>query len=292
MDRLLQVRGPQSFSSTKGQLISTAVCAYLQMRNLSLGRRPPPHEEAWLAALNYRYPAPYRRFMKHVSRICHAMADAEDILSSVERAFEDGSDEILEQRCSQMADVVAEIQVIATNQWVWAQDAPASWAFTTINIGSSCSPLEDPPDNLIHIYHSLWTANIWNWNRSSCILIQCSLLKCLTKLSAISGNLPDHDSIEANTRMTIQTMIKDICASTPFIMCDIDSQRRSITSAQTAAPVGQNMAQLWLLWHSHTILRSGHILPQQLKVIESVIPRIGHGKGIRQALQGRGRVAP
>jgi hypothetical protein len=108
----------------------------------------------------------------------------------------------------------------------------------------------------------------------------------------MSAKLPDHDILEAKARMTIQSMIRDICASIPFIMCDINSEGEPIENQQMAAPVGQNMAQLWLLWHFHTILRSGHVLPKQMKIIGEVIPRIGHGKGIRQALQGRGRVAP
>ncbi|KAE9370036.1 hypothetical protein N431DRAFT_546040 [Stipitochalara longipes BDJ] len=292
MDRLLNVRGPQSFASTKGQLISKAVCAYLQIRNLSLGRRPPPHEEAWLAALNYRYPTPYRRFMLSVSRICHARSDAEGLLSSIEKYFGDGNDGSLQGYCSALTDIIAEMQIIEANHWSWAQDASDSWAYISVNGPNSNTALGASSDNLVHIYHSLWMANIWNWNRSSCILLQCSLLKCLEKSSVIFGRLPDHDSLEANARMTIQTMIRDICASIPFIMCDINSEGEAIISQQTTTPVGQNMAQLWLLWHFHTVLRSGHLLPQQLKLIKDTIPRIGHGKGIRQALQGRGRVAP
>jgi len=292
MDRLLQVRGPRSFASIKGQLISKAVCAYLQIRNLSLGRRPPPYEETWLAALNYRYPPPYRRFMLIVSRICHARADTEDLLSSIDKAVKYGSYTSLQQHCTALTDLIMKMQNIASSHCLWAQGVSESWAFTSINDPNAGIGFGNNSEGSVHIYHSLWMANIWNWNRSSNILLQCSLLKCLAKLSSISAKLPDHDTLEANARMTIQSMIRDICASIPFIMCDINGDGEPIKNQQMAAPVGQNMAQLWLLWHFHTILRSGHALPKQMKIVGEVIPRIGHGKGIRQALQGRGRVAP
>jgi hypothetical protein len=108
----------------------------------------------------------------------------------------------------------------------------------------------------------------------------------LEKLSSISEKLPNHDPLEANAQMTIKTMIQDICASIPFVMCDVDSKGKAVKGPQTAAPVAQNMAQLWLLWHFHIVLRSGHVSPQQIKIIRDAIPRIGHGKGIRQALLG------
>ena len=75
-------------------------------------------------------------------------------------------------------------------------------------------------------------------------------------------------------------------------MGDIDGQGNpSKTSQATIAPVGQSMAQLWLLWHFHIALRSGYVLPHQIKVIRDTVHRIGHGKGIKQALLG-GRAVP
>jgi hypothetical protein len=45
MEHMLHFRDPQRLASPNGQRISKAVCAYLQIRNLSLGKRPPPEEE-------------------------------------------------------------------------------------------------------------------------------------------------------------------------------------------------------------------------------------------------------
>jgi hypothetical protein len=286
MDRLLHFRGLERLASTNGQQISKAVCAYLQIRNLTLRRRPPPHEEDWLRALSYRYPAPYRQFMLRVSRICHARADADNLLTKIDKPTSDDRDMSLQKHCSALTDLIAKMQAIDTNHWPSSQNTSGSWDFVSINRPNSGIALRTESDSPVHIYPNLWIANFWNWNRSTCILLQCSLLTCLEKLSSISEKLPNHDSLEANAQMTIKTMIQDICASIPFVMCDVDGKGKAVNGPQTAAPVGQNMAQLWLLWHFHIVLRSGHVSPQQMKIIRDAIPRIGHGKGIRQALLG------
>ena len=81
MNRLLYFRGKQQFETCNGELISRAVCAYLHIRNLSLGRRPPPHKEFWF--MNVRGCVPYRRAMSSISHICQVMATAEELLTSI-----------------------------------------------------------------------------------------------------------------------------------------------------------------------------------------------------------------
>jgi hypothetical protein len=259
MDRLLHFRGPRRLATTNRQRISKAVGAYLLIRNLSLRRWPLPHEEIWFGDVNY--PEPYRLAMLNASRICHVRADAEDLLTSIGSASSDDRGTSLQRNCDALTRLVAEMQAITSNHWLWPQNAPDSWGY--VSVGSPLAGIELglPPDNAIHIYHSLWAANFWNWSRSSCILLQLSLLKCLKELSSISGKLPNDNSPTKNAQMIIKTMIRDICASIPFIMVDIDSQGNIVKAQQTEAPVGQNMAQLWLLWHFHVSLASCHVVP-------------------------------
>ena len=252
LDRLLHLRGKQQFETEYGELISRAVCAFLQIRNLGLARRPPPHEDFWF--MNVRGCVPYRRAMSSISRICEVRAAAEELLTSIDNSPLDDSGASLSAHCAALTDLVDKIQLINSNHWLWIEGASDAWSYRSVNIFRFGTKPRPHPDEAVHIYHNLWTANLWNWTRSSCIFLQHTLLKCLRKLSSISsGRLPNHDAIEANAQITIKSLIRDICASVPFIMGDIDSQENIVTTSQRVGYCGQSMAQLWLLWHFRTM---------------------------------------
>lgn len=283
MDRLLHFRGPKRRTSPNGQRISKAVCDYLQIRNLSLGRRPPPHEHVFFG--NPNFSVQYQIAMLSISSICCVRADAEDLLTEVANTSLGDSDASLQRKCDALTAIVAQMRVIHNDHWSWAQNAPNSWHYASVS-----SPAA--PDGTVHIYYNLWIANFWNWTRSSCILLQASILKCLNALSTISEIRVSHDSLKEDAETTIKTMIREICATIPFVMSDIDSQGNTVKVSRTAAPsVGQSMAQLWTLWHFRIVLLSGYALPHQMKCIRDAILRIGHEKGIRVALLGGRAVA-
>ena len=192
MDRLLHFRGPPSLATTNGKRIVKAVCSYLQIRNLSMGRRPSPQEDFWIKNLDF--PVPYRRAMLSTSRICHIMADAEDLLFEINSDSSDRNDASLGIRFGALTGIIAEMRAIQNDHWLWSQDAPDSWGY----VNSSSTGVE--PDNVVHIYRNLGIANHWNWTRSSCILLQSSLLRCLAKLSSISNNPHTYDSLETDAQ--------------------------------------------------------------------------------------------
>lgn len=113
LDRLLHLRGPQQFETEYGEQVSRAVCAFLQIRNLSLGRQPPPHEEYWF--MNLRGCVPYRRVMSSISRICRIKAAANELLRNIDNSLSDGSDDSLSAHCAVLTDFVSEIQLTNSN---------------------------------------------------------------------------------------------------------------------------------------------------------------------------------
>jgi hypothetical protein len=283
LDRLLHLRGKQQFETEYGEQVSRAVCAFLQIRNLNLGRQPPPHEEYWF--MNVRGCVPYRRAMSSMSRICRVRAAAKELLTSIDNSPFEDSGASLSAHCAALTDLVAEMQLVNSDHWLWIEGASSVWNYSAVNAPRLSLKRRSHPDEAVHIYHNFWTANLWNWTRTSCIFLQNSLLKCLRKLSSISlERLPNHDTIEANAQVTIKSIIRDICASVPFLMGDIDSQGNVIETSQRFGYNGQSMAQLWLLWHFHIMSASGFALSHQLMLIKETCDRIGYGKGIRQAV--------
>lgn len=283
MDSLLHLRGKRQFETEYGEQMSRAAIPYLQIRNLTLGRPPPPHEEFWF--MNVRGCVPYRRAMSSVTRICRVRAAAEELLTRIDNSALDDGGASSSAHCAALTDLVAEMQLINSSHWLWVQGAPSSWSYTSVNVPDLKIEQRSHPDEVVHIYHNLWTANLWNWTRTSCIYLQCTLLRCLRKLSSISPRrLPNHDAIEANAEITIKSLIRDICASFPFLMGDIDNQGNVIESSPTFGYSGQSMAQLWLLWHIYTMVISGYISPHQIILVRGTCARIGYGKGIKQAV--------
>jgi len=283
LDRLLHLRGKQQFETEYGEQVSRAVCTFLQIRNLSLERQPPPHEEYWF--MNVRGCVPYRRVMSSVSRICRVRAAAKELLTNIDNSPFEDSGASLSAHCAALTDLVAEMQLVNSNHWLWVEGASSVWSYSAVLVPRLSINRRSHPDEAVHIYHNLWIANLWNWTRTSCILLQNTILKCLRKLSSISlEQLPNHDTIEANAKETIKSIIRDICASLPFLMGDIDSQGNVIETSQRFGYCGQSMAQLWLLWHFRVMSTSGFALPHQLILIKETCYRIGYGKGIMQAV--------
>jgi len=201
MDRLLHFRGPQRQKSPNGQRISKAVCDFLQIRNLSLERRPPPHENVFFGDPNFSIQ--HRTAMLSISSICRVRADTAILLTEVGNTSLDDSDASLQRKCDTLTALVAEMQAINNDHWSWSQNAPESWRYASI-ISSAA------PDGTVHVYYNLWMANFWNWARSSCILLQTSMLKCLKTLSSVSETPLSHDSLMQNAQTTIKTM-RNMC---------------------------------------------------------------------------------
>lgn len=278
MDRLLEYRNKHNPMGSEGK-IADAVCRYLQIRKLTLRQRPSQEDED--RVLRFDYPDAYRLSVLSSNRICHAMVDTDELLATIDSNAPAGNSTITE-RCRALSALVAKMQTIQRNHWVWVNDLPRSWNFVSIDT----SHIQNHSTNTIHIYPSLWVANFWNYSRVCCIILHLSILQCLRKLSSISDRTPSHAILEAESRSTIQTMTQEICATIPYIMCDIDSSGNPVNPLLSPAPVGQSMAQLWLLWCFHIMLASGFIPPRQMGLVRDAIRRIGYEKGIGQALLG------
>jgi hypothetical protein len=283
LDRLLHLRGPRQFETEYGEQISRAVCAFLQIRNLILGRQPPPHEEHWF--MNTRGCVPYRRVMSNISSVCRIKAAAKELLASTGYPPFDDSSASLSAHRAALTKLVAKIQLTNSNHWLWAEGASSAWSYSAVDASRLSIKRRSHPDEAVHIYHNFWTANLWNWTRTSSIFLQYYLIECLRKLSSISSErLPNHDAIEANAKITIKSIIRDMCASIPFLMGDIDSQGNVIETPHRFGYKGQSMAQLWLLFHFQVMSKTGLALPHQLMLMKETLKRIGYEKGIKQAL--------
>ncbi|KAF4628368.1 hypothetical protein G7Y89_g9781 [Cudoniella acicularis] len=280
MDRLLQYRGPERLVNRPR--ISKAVSDYLQIRNLSLGRRPPEHEILFFRQSNY--PLAYRMAQLNISRICCVRADAEGLLAEINGTPPGDGDGLLQRKYDALIALVAEMRTVHDDHFLWTQHAPESWTHISV-VNPIPSTLQSPPE-IIHTYYNLWTSNFWNLIRSSSILLHLSLLKCLNALSSVPEKLPNRDTLVLEAETTIQTMIRDISATIPFVMANIDREGNPISGPSTGTIFGHSMAQLWLLWHFHIVLVSGRFSPQQERVLRTAIWKIGHEKGIAQALLG------
>ena len=213
MDRLLHLRSKQWFETEHGQQISRAVCAYLQIRNLNMGKRPPPHEEFWF--MNERDYIPYQRAMSSISRICPVNVAAEELLKSIDNSPLDDSGASLSARCAALTGL-AGIQSINNEHWLWVQSASDSWSYRCVNIPYFSTKLRHYLAAGVYIYYK-------SMELDSCFMLYpqvCHqmfneavlyLVESTAKLGCYRGKCLNNQ------------MICNICANVPFLMGDIDS---------------------------------------------------------------------
>lgn len=111
-----------------------------------------------------------------------------------------------------------------------------------------------PAGQMVHTYHDLWTAFIWNGCRSKRAHLQEVLLHCLCLLNCHpeAENLHmtlrrlslDSDSFTRSKRI-IEDMVSDICATVPFMLGSIDSKGKHTPDAR-GIPLGGYLS-IWPL---------------------------------------------
>src|SRR5277367_6753894 len=111
--------------------------------------------------MNVRGCVPYRRAMSSMSRICQVRAAAEELLTGIDNTPSDDSGASLSAHCDALIDLVAEIQLINNGHWLWIHGASRSWSYSCVNIPNFSLKPRPHPEEPVHIYHNLWTANLW-----------------------------------------------------------------------------------------------------------------------------------
>jgi hypothetical protein len=95
--------------------------------------------------------------MLSVSRICHAIADAKDLITRIESSTHE-DDLTIQRNTAAFSSLVNEMQSIYISRCSWSDDAPEMWHYKSI-FPSSSTILGSEPAYSMHIYHDLWIAN-------------------------------------------------------------------------------------------------------------------------------------
>ncbi|KAJ5729366.1 uncharacterized protein N7483_003874 [Penicillium malachiteum] len=136
-------------------------------------------------------------------------------------------------------------------------------------------------------YNSIAYCVVWNYHRAARVMIQQLLLNLNHTLSAIlsktkepNGPLIEKAALdETKLRAVIQEMTADVSRSLQFAMADVDTLGRPTVSSEARNPsrAGHVYGLLWPLWY---IVSCGMPTPDQVKLICTVLHRIGHTHGI------------
>lgn len=147
----------------------------------------------------------------------------------------------------------------------WANSLPEGWNYRTVRANQCEGVLE----NHYHVYHNLWTANIWNCYRTVRVLLGAMITSSITALptvSALDSNQRDQ------SRILMRDLSRDICASAPFHF-------RRHEQAGTNHPTA--VRGYFLFWPLYV---AGLADREARPWVVSQLRAIGHKMGIQQAV--------
>ena len=141
------------------------------------------------------------------------------------------------------------------------------------------TPLAMEGASVAHVYTSLSIGAMWNFYRTTRIL----LLRCLIRCSVAE----DGCGLAATTKYElvkpivaqIQGLADDVFASVPFMLGQIDQEANLRDVGQSKAIGG-----LFLLWPLGTLLFLEHIPPERIEWVKNRLIYIRNALGIQQGM--------
>ena len=283
LSSLLHLRGPTQLSSPIGREIFRIVCAYLLNRSLSHRTKLSDRETSLIDT--YSKNDPSASAFLSILRICQAVASAEKLISDIKWAERHQSFNFEVQRRTSLSTQVSKMILIDQFHRNIFDILPA---YTKCQLAESFANSNHAPlerQDYVLIYKDPWIANMWNWLRSTRIVLQCTIFKSLQILFQRSVEQASHQHPRTEALKIIMDMIGDICATLPYIMGDLDSP--DTTQIPSWSPCTLNCKSsgcVLLLWHLDVMERSGCLLPHQYSLVQRTRRRIVLGRAIRQAL--------
>lgn len=101
----------------------------------------------------------------------------------------------------------------------WIESIPVGWEWL-----AACAfdcPAQTPRTSFVYrdrvdIYYDLWVAGMWNYYRTTRIMVQSIVLNCISRIT--SADSPHLIQQSRNAMRISQQMVDDICGSVPFHM--------------------------------------------------------------------------
>lgn len=138
----------------------------------------------------------------------------------------------------------------------------------------------------IMLYPDYTSAGVWNYYRSTRIVLQLAILQVHCYLETSTMRVPSLLSSEASLLLRtpgeiIIEMIGEICESIPFCMGDLDIFGRPTSQSHHGKPGIKAIQGFALLWPLFSVPQSGHATKAQETQARNALQRVAISHGIR-----------
>ena len=210
-----------------------------------------------------------------VCETCHLLARADNILSKSMTASE-----VPES----LLETISKGAVLDDKLEAWAEDIPGSYRYDSFHIPdySLENTLGLYPMPSFHLYTNIFIASSWNLNRITRIILLTNVGRWMSALAKDSAqDRTSSGNTDCNLQVTnkIQSLVRDICASVPYLLGELD-QEGSLQHPQQTKAIGG----LCLLFPLRAMLFTESIDPVQKAWIRKRLAFIKNALGIQKAL--------
>lgn len=246
------------------------------MRNLSQHIRPS--RESKLLISSMPQDLPMKRLGGLVCETCTMLARADELL--ILNTFDANS-------ITTLLGVIRLSTLLDQSLRAWSDEVSGDFRFTSIETPDDF--FYPPTDSnrasthRIHLYSNPAAAAMWNVYRVARVLLLHNLVKCSTRgqqCGAIDSDSTETIDMNVESLEGIQNLFKDIYASVPYLLGDIDQQGSLQQCRQNKAIGG-----FFLLWPLRTTLFLDLIDPVQKAWITQRLEHIKHLLGIQAATE-------
>jgi hypothetical protein len=186
-----------------------------------------------------------------------------------------------------MLDLIYDAEDVDAAMQTWIRGAMPWWIYEDVGkipgMQVDNSKGDGKPPQAVHLYRDLWMACMWNMYRTGRISLQQTLLECADFLDITEwprGELDPqpHSCTYARSMAIIDEMAHDVCASTPFILGEVDSEGRIMPQSARKAVGG------YLLMYPLFIVKNcPYVSPTRVAHVQRALQIVGHVLGLKQA---------
>lgn len=148
-------------------------------------------------------------------------------------------------------------------------------------------PFRSSSGEQILLYPDATSPGVWNYYRSTRIILQQTLIEMTHRLNSHGLDDPQKDSLFAYTSAidlhedVIRRMIAEICQSIPFALGDVDMNGSPIVQSNGTKGSIKAIQGFALLWPVFSVPQSGYASEDQEAQAKSALQRIASSHGIR-----------